>query len=105
MDFPLIPSRSSNLPFREKTDLVPQPPPEASPAAQASAAQALLVKGYSPIGTSRFIDVEFQEIVDPFDLSNPITPWPDFRMRNAFKQYHILAQRKQRKQSAIDLYA
>ncbi|WP_461374662.1 hypothetical protein [Candidatus Aquicultor sp.] len=105
MDFPLIPSRSSHHPFREKTDLVRQPSPESSPIAQAASAQALLIKGYSSVGNSRFIDVEFQEIVDQTDLSNQFPHPPDFRLKNAFSQYHNLARRKPQKQHTIDLYA
>ena len=104
MDFPLIPSRSSHHPFREKTDLVPQPSPESSPNPQAPSTQALLIKGFSPIGNSRFIDVEFKEMADPIELSNRFLSWPDFRLRNAFSQYHNLSQRKQRKQHTVDLY-
>ena len=105
MDFPLIPSRSSHHPFRERTDLVPLPSPESSPTRQAASTQALLIKGFSPNGNSPYIDVEFQEIGDQLDLSDRFLRWPDFRLRNAFSQYHNLAQKKQRKQYTIDLYA
>ena len=104
MDFPLIPSKSSHHPFREKTDLVLQPSPESSPKAQASSTQVLLINGFSPIGNSRYIDVEYMELADPIELSNRFLSWPDFRLRNAFSQYHNLSQRKQRKQNTVDLY-
>ncbi len=105
MNFPLVPSRSSQRPFREKPDLGPQPSQETSPAAQTASAQALLIKGYSFFGNFRFIDVEFQEIVDQPDLSNQFPHPPDFRLKNAFSQYHNLARRKPQKQNTIDLYA
>ena len=104
MNFPLIPSGSSQRPFREKTDLLPQPSPESSPAARTASAPTLFIKGFSPLGNTRYIDVEFQEIADPLDLSNRFPHWPDFRLRNAFSQYYNLAQRKPQKQHTIDLY-
>jgi hypothetical protein len=105
MDFPLIPSRSSHLPSREKPDLLPQPSPESSPVPQPASTQTLFIKGFSPIGNTLFIDVEFQEIADQLDLSNKFPHWPDFRLRNAFSQYHNLAKKKQPTQHTIDLYA
>jgi hypothetical protein len=104
MNFPLIPSGSSQRPFREKTDLLPQPSPESSPASQTASAQPVFIRGFSAIGNTRYIDVEFQEIADPLDLSDRFPRSPDFRFRNAFNQYHNLAQRKPQKQHAIDLY-
>ena len=105
MNFPLIPSRSSQRPFREKTDLLPQPSPDLSPAVRTASTQALFIKGFSPIGNSLYIDVEFQEIADQWDLAKRFHHWPDFRMRNAFSQYHTAAQRKQRQQHTVDLFA
>jgi hypothetical protein len=105
MDFPLIPSRSSHLSFKEKTDLLPQPSPESSPVPQPASTQPLFIKGFPPIGNTLFIDVEFQEIGDPMDLSNRVPRWPDFRLRNAFSQYHNAAQKKKRNYQTIDLYA
>jgi hypothetical protein len=104
MDFPLIPSRSSHLPFRGKTGLLPQPSPESSPVPQTASNPALFIKGFSPIGNTLFIDVEFQEITDRLDLPNRIPRWPDFRLRNAFNQYHNAGREKQRQQHIIDLY-
>jgi hypothetical protein len=105
MDFPLIPSRSSHHPFREKTDLVPLPSPESSPPAKQVSAQPLYIKGFSPIGNTRYIDVEFQEISDPWDLADRFAHWPDFRFRNAFSQYHNTAGKNRPNQHTIDLYA
>jgi hypothetical protein len=105
MDFHLIPSRSPYLPFKEKPELLPQPSPESSPVPPPVSTQPLFIKGFSPIGNTLFIDVEFQEIGDPLDLSNQFPRWPDFRLRNAFSQYHNAAQKKQRNYHTIDLYA
>ena len=105
MDFPLIPSRSSHLPFREKTDLLPQPSPESSPPLPVASTQPIFIKGFSPIGNTLFIDVEFQEVVDQLDLPNQFPRWPDFRLRNAFSQYHNVAKRNRRDQHTIVLYA
>jgi hypothetical protein len=102
MNFPLIPSRSSHLPFRGKTDLQPQPSPETPPVPQPAANPALCVKGFSP--TAPFIDVEFQEITDQLDLPNRNPRWSDFRLRNAFSQYYNAGQKIQRKNHTIDLY-
>ncbi|MBI4763154.1 MAG: hypothetical protein HY787_00925 [Deltaproteobacteria bacterium] len=104
MNFPLIPSRSSHLPFRGKTDLQPQPSPETSPVPQKVSPPTLFIKGFSPIGNTLFIDVEFQEIADRLDLPIGIPRWPDFRLRNAFNQYHNAGQEKQRQQPIVDLY-
>lgn len=99
MDFPLIPSRSSHLPFRGKTDLLPQPSPESSPVPQTASNPALFIKGFSPLGNTLFIDVEFQE-----NLPDRIPNWPNYRLRNAFSQYHSAGQKKQQKHHIIDLY-
>jgi hypothetical protein len=105
MDFPLIPSRSSQRPFREKTDLLPQPSQESSPAVQTTSAQPIFIKRFFPLGNTPYIDVEVQEIGDQLDLSDRFPRWPDFRLRNAFSQYHNLAQRKPDQTHTIDLYA
>ena len=55
-------------------------------------------KGLFPLGNTGYIDVEFQEIADQLDLSDRFRRCPDFRLRNAFSQYHNLAQRRPRKQ-------
>lgn len=104
MDFPLIPSRSSHLPFRGKTDLLPQPSPESSPVPQTASNPALFIKGFSPIGNTHFIDVDFQEISHQLNLSKKDPGWPDFRLRNAFSQYYNAGQKKQQKHHIIDLY-
>jgi hypothetical protein len=105
MNFPLVPSRSSQRPLNEKPDLGPQPSQEPTPAAQTASAQPIFIKRLFPSGNTRYIDVEFQEIADQLDLSDRFPRWPDFRLRNAFSQYHYLAQRKPKKQHRIDLYA
>ena len=105
MNFPLIPSGSSQRPFREKTDLLPQPSQERSPTAQTASAQPVFIKRSFPLGNTGYIDVEFQEIADPLDLSDRFRRCPDFRLRNAFSQYHNLARRRPQKQPMVDLYA
>jgi hypothetical protein len=101
MDFPLIPSRSSHLPFRGKTDLLPQPSPESLPVPQAASNPALLIKGFKSMGNTVFIDVEFQE-----NLPDKISNWPDYQLRNAFSQYHShsISPKKQKTNHIIDLY-
>jgi hypothetical protein len=101
MDFPLIPSRSSQFPFREKSDFLPQTTQELSPAARTPSARPLLVKD-SSLGTTRYIDVEYREITDQMDQ---FLRWPDFRLRNAFTQYYYTAQKKPRHLHTVNLYA
>ena len=105
MDFPLIPSRSSKFPFREKSDLLPPTTQELSPASRTLSARPLLVKDYSSLGTTRYIDVEYREITDQMDLAYKFLRWPDFRLRNAFTQYFYTAQKKPRHLHTVDLYA
>jgi hypothetical protein len=105
MDFPLIPSRSSHLPFQEKKDLSPQSSPESPLVPQLASTHPILIKSFSPVRNTLFIDVEYQEIADQMDLSTRFPRWPDFKLRNAFSQYHNSAQKKQRKLHTIDLYA
>lgn len=105
MNFPLIPSGSTQRHFREKTDLLPQTSQDRSPAAQTLLAQPPIIKSFSPIGNTGYIDVEFQEISDQLELSDRFRRCPDFRLRNAFSQYHYFARRKPRQLHTIDLYA
>lgn len=105
MNFPLIPSGSSQCPLREKTDRLLQPSQEPYPAVQTASAQPLFIKRSLPLVNTGYIDVEFQKIADQSDLSNRFPRRPDFRLRNAFSQYRNLAQRKPQKQHTIDLYA
>jgi hypothetical protein len=104
MDFPLIPSRSSHLPFQEKKDLSPQSSPESPLVPQLLATHPALIRSFSPMGNTLFIDVEFQEISDQLDLSTRFPRLPDFKLRSAFSKYQNAAQKKQRNLHTIDLY-
>jgi hypothetical protein len=84
---------------------LPQPslrtfhPPLSAPA------QKLLIKNYTPIGDTLYINVEFQEGFNQSDLSNYLLKWPDFRLRNAIGSYYKSAGGKQRKElHTVDLY-
>ena len=105
MDFPLIPSRSSNLPFRESADRLPQPSSRTLHLPLSAPTQKLHIKNFKPIGDTLYIDVEFQEGLDQSELSNYLLKWPDFRLRNAFGCYYKSAGGKQRKDlHTVDLY-
>jgi hypothetical protein len=105
MDLSLIPSRSTNLPFRESTDRLPQPSSRTFRHPETTLTQKLLIKNYTPIGDTLYIDVEFQEGFNQSDLSNYLLKWPDFRIRNAIGCYYKSAGGKQRKElHTVDLY-
>lgn len=105
MELSLIPSRSSNLPYRENADRLPQPSPRAFHSPLSALAQKLLVKNYTPMGDSLYIDVEYQEGFTQSDLSNYLLKWPDFRLRNAIGSYYKSAGGKQQKElHTVDLY-
>lgn len=105
MGLSLIPSRSTNLPFRENADRLPQPYPKTPHHPLSVPTQKLLIKNFTPIGDTGYIDVEFQEGFDQRTLSNYLLKWSDFRIRNAIVSYFRSAGGKQRKEHhTVDLY-
>jgi hypothetical protein len=105
MGLSLVPSRSSNLPFRENTDRLPQPYPKSSHNPLSAPTQNLLIKNLTPIGDTGYINVEIGEGFDQRALSNYLQKWSDFRIRNAIVSYFRSAAGKQRKElHAVDLY-
>jgi hypothetical protein len=105
MELSLLPSRSSYLPYRENADRLLQPSLKAPHHPLSDPIQGLLIKNFTPIGNTGYVDVEFQEDFDQRALSKYLLKWSDFRIRNAIVSYFRSAGGKQQKDlHTVDIY-